>query len=89
MCRMIALSSINFHCFISQTYITSKNRELPATVVCYSCRVMTKTRIVVLLSLKIVSVFSATASETRDHVIRSNSEVLVKQNGWEEEYYNK
>ena len=43
----------------------------------------------VLFGLHILSVFSATASEIRDHVVRSNSEVLVKQNGWEEEYYNK
>ena len=43
----------------------------------------------VLFGLQILSVFSATASKTRDHVVRSNSEVLVKQNGWEEEYYNK
>ena len=38
----------------------------------------------VLFGLQILSVFSATASETRDHVVKSNSEVLVNQNGLEE-----
>ena len=41
----------------------------------------------VLFGFQILSV-SATASETRDHVVRSNSEVLVKHNGWEQENYN-
>ena len=42
----------------------------------------------VLFGLQILSVFSATASETMDHVVRNNSVVLVKQNGWEDESYN-
>ena len=42
----------------------------------------------VLFGLQILSVFSATASEKMDHVVRNKSVVLVKQNGWEEESYN-
>ena len=42
----------------------------------------------VLFGLQMLSVFSATASETMDHVVRNNSVVLVKQNGWEDESYN-